>query len=129
MSVPAHAPFDQAALQKLSASGADVPTGWRNVIKIERPGAPKNAPTKEEIALAQKADPSATVDAYIELLKQDKNPSDAVLEAATKLVYREESRWGVSCPMANIREEGDRGEGADKGRSHFSAGGCSRCTS
>ena len=95
MSVPAHAPFDQAALQKLSASGADVPTGWRNVIKIERPGAPKNAPTKEEIALAQKADPSATVDAYIELLKQDKNPSDAVLEAATKLVYREESRWGV----------------------------------
>ena len=94
MSVPAHAPFDSAALEKLRIGGTSIPTEWRSVIRIERPGDTRATPTKEEIELARKADPSATVEAYIELLKHDKIPTDAVLETATKLVYREESRWG-----------------------------------
>jgi leucyl-tRNA synthetase len=94
MSVPAHAPFDYAAVERLRANGVNLPQP-RSVIKIERPGNPSKAPTAAEIELARKADPSAPVEAYAELLKQDKNVDEAVLEAATKLVYREESRWGI----------------------------------
>jgi leucyl-tRNA synthetase len=95
MSVPAHAPFDYAALQKLKASGANVPSQWRSVIKIERPGAANKPVTGADVELARKIDPAATAEAYLELLKQDNNVSEEILTAATKLVYREESRWGV----------------------------------
>jgi leucyl-tRNA synthetase len=95
MSVPAHAPFDYAALERLRATRQDVPSNYRSVIRIERPGPAPSAPTGVDVELARKADRSATAEAYLELLKQDKNPSDAALEAATKLIYREESRWGV----------------------------------
>ncbi|MDE1865897.1 MAG: leucine--tRNA ligase [Candidatus Micrarchaeota archaeon] len=94
MSVPAHAPFDYAALERLKGSGIQVPQG-RSVIRIERPNNPPKAPTGEEIERARKADHSASVEAYLELLKQGGEISDEVLEVATKLVYREESRWGV----------------------------------
>jgi leucyl-tRNA synthetase len=95
MSVPAHAPFDYAALQKLKASGASVPSQWRSVIKIERPGTPSKPVNSADIELARMRDPSATAEGYLELLKQDSNVSGEILTAATKLVYREESRWGV----------------------------------
>ncbi len=93
MSVPAHAPFDYAALEALKREG--YPIGgieYRSVIRIDRPSA---AVPPGELETARAGDPNVSAAAYLELIKGDPSPGDEVLERATKSVYREESHWGV----------------------------------
>lgn len=81
MSVPAHAPFDYAALERLKASGYPIkPLDNKRVIEL-KDVAPKN---KEIPALG-----------YLELLGNGPDWADDVIEKATKEIYRDESRHGV----------------------------------
>jgi leucyl-tRNA synthetase len=97
MSVPAHAPFDYAALERLRLSNYAVPAAaqYRSVITIKRPDT--KPVTGGEIERARKSDATVPASAYLELMKSDPNLSDEMLELATKHLYREESRWGVMC--------------------------------
>jgi len=91
MSVPAHAPFDYAALERLKASGYKMPDiKPKKIIEVNigrtlvdvSSGAVKPEHT-EMPALA-----------YLEVLNTNVNAIDDMLEFATKLQYREESNWG-----------------------------------
>ena len=82
MSVPAHAPFDYAALERLKQSGYQMPAmNYRKVIEVPSEGSQISS---EIPALA-----------HLELLNADPNANDDQLERATKNIYREESRRGV----------------------------------
>lgn len=89
MSVPAHAPFDYAALQRLKAKGYPVPRPIRVLdVQVGRSLSDVAAGEAKPIHL----DTPAL--AYLEVLHADENAIDDVLEFATKLEYREESHWG-----------------------------------
>ena len=81
MSVPAHAPFDYAALERLKASGYQVPQmQYKKIIEIKQ---------KPEIA----AEIPAL--AYLGMIDADPNSVDELLERATKAIYKDESKHGV----------------------------------
>ncbi len=77
MSVPAHAPFDYVALERLRKSGYNVDVVPVSVLQI--PG--------KEIA-------GAPALAYLRAVNADENSSDELIEQATKLEYKEESHMG-----------------------------------
>jgi leucyl-tRNA synthetase len=91
MSVPAHAPFDYAALERL---------------KLEQYPLPEIKPVKVlEVDVGRSLADVAVGDvrpsqldipalAYLEILHTDVNAIEDMLEFATKLEYREESHWG-----------------------------------
>ncbi|MCL4365124.1 leucine--tRNA ligase [Candidatus Marsarchaeota archaeon] len=84
MSVPAHAPFDYAALKRLRESGYPMPDiKPRRVMEIKAGGS---------------INPEGYVDlpamAYIGLFAKGSDAGDDLLEKATKLQYREEAHLG-----------------------------------
>ncbi|MEM0149470.1 MAG: class I tRNA ligase family protein, partial [Candidatus Micrarchaeaceae archaeon] len=99
MSVPSHAPFDYAALERLKASGYQLPKmEYRKLIEIE----PISSGIRIGRSLSDVNAGDAKVEhpeipalAYLEILHTNPNAIDDMLEFATKLLYREESHWGV----------------------------------
>ena len=95
MSVPSHAPFDYVALERLRASGYPIPDfEYRKIISIE--GAGKIGATIGDGEKTGKVEhPEIPALAYLELLNLKQDAVDDQIERATKLVYREEARYGV----------------------------------
>ncbi|HUC39005.1 MAG TPA: leucine--tRNA ligase [Candidatus Acidoferrum sp.] len=84
MSVPAHAPFDYVALERLKTGGYPVaPLPYKRVIEVKR----------------QKGDKVAHPDmpalAHLEMLGAGPDALDDIIEIATKAIYKEESHNGV----------------------------------
>ena len=86
MSVPAHAPFDYAAIERLKLGGNSAAAGIKpiKILDIEQG-------KSQGKAIPESAVPAA---AYLELLNTNAGASDSMLEEATKLEYKEESHWG-----------------------------------
>ena len=82
MSVPAHAPFDYVALDRLKRDGYAVPIEYRKVIEIGKQGQD-----------TYDGDIPALI--HLDRVSEGKGISDDIVEAATKSIYRMESRWGV----------------------------------
>ncbi len=81
MSVPAHAPFDYAALERLKASGYPVsPLSYKKVMELRG---------------TDSKNPGIPAFGYLELLGSSPDWADDVLEKATKAIYRDESHHGV----------------------------------
>jgi leucyl-tRNA synthetase len=98
MSVPAHAPFDYAALERLKVERYSMPElNYKKVIEV-KPGS--EAKSGEEI---NREIPAL---GYLELLNADPNAPDDVLERATKALYKEESHRGIMIegPYKGARE-------------------------
>ncbi len=96
MSVPSHAPFDYAALERLKSSGYPMPRmEYRKILEIEPiNGVSLGRSISGANGKKRAAEhPEIPALAYMELLGTDQN-SDEMLEMATKQVYREEARWG-----------------------------------
>ncbi len=97
MSVPSHAPFDYAALERLKVSGYQLPQmQYKKIIDIS--GSRMGESLEEDPASGKKgpiSHPEIPALAYLELMNADPNALDDVLERATKAIYREESRYGV----------------------------------
>jgi leucyl-tRNA synthetase len=99
MSVPSHAPFDYAALERLKASGYPLPKmEYRKLVEIDKEpksGVGIGRSLSDVTAGEAKAEhPDVPALAYMEILHTNPNAIDDMLEFATKLVYREESHWG-----------------------------------
>ena len=96
MSVPAHAPFDYVALERLKARNYVFP-GLRyiKVLELKGPGAAlgKSIETEQRKGEAKHSEIPAL--AYLEIMNADANTSEEVLELATKAVYKDESHYGV----------------------------------
>jgi leucyl-tRNA synthetase len=91
MSVPAHAPFDYAAIERLKASGYQMPMiEPKKVINVEIGRSLSDVSTGE----AKPSQSELPALAYMEILHTNVNAIDDMLEFATKLQYREESHWG-----------------------------------
>ena len=88
MSVPSHAPFDYAALQRLKGQGYDI--SMVKPVKLIEVKAGKITEGKDSVP--SELDMPAL--AYLKLTNADENSLDDLLEAATKLQYKEESHWG-----------------------------------
>ncbi|MDE1762056.1 MAG: leucine--tRNA ligase [Candidatus Micrarchaeota archaeon] len=91
MSVPAHAPFDYAAIERLKASGYN--TGevrYKRIIDVQIGRSLSDVSVGE----AKPVHVDLPSLAYLEVLHTDVNAIDDMLEFATKLQYREESHWG-----------------------------------
>jgi leucyl-tRNA synthetase len=98
MSVPSHAPFDYAALERLKEQGYALPKiEYRKLIELE--------PSSNGITIgrsltdvnageAKPEHPEIPALAYMEILHTNPHAIDDMLEFATKLIYREESHWG-----------------------------------
>ena len=82
MSVPAHAPFDYVALERLKKAGMPVPLPMP-VLKL---GSGGSVAEKEGEPLAK---------AYLDALGIGIDASEEKIEEATKLEYKEESRYGI----------------------------------
>jgi leucyl-tRNA synthetase len=98
MSVPSHAPFDYAALERLKVSGYPVPQmAYRKLLDIEPINGIALGRSVSEVASGSiKAEhPEIPALAYLEILKMNHDSDVNMLEVATKLVYREEAHWGV----------------------------------
>lgn len=100
MSVPSHAPFDYAAIERLKAEG--YPVGkieYHKIIERRQAKEPKavgsGSEDKEPADTAEQPHDEIPALSYLELMHADPNAEDDVLEAATKNIYREESRQGV----------------------------------
>ena len=83
MSVPAHAPFDYAALERLRMKGISVPSQYKKCISL--PGEKDKGNANSEIPAL----------AYLEVVDSWDSVTDAVLEKATKALYREELKNGI----------------------------------
>ncbi len=98
MSVPSHAPFDYAALERLKTSGYPIPKiEYKRIIDIEPLNGNKIGRSLGDVIAgeAKPLHPEIPALAYLEILNSDPNAIDDMLEFATKLAYREESHWGV----------------------------------
>jgi leucyl-tRNA synthetase len=96
MSVPAHAPFDYIALERLRSSGYPLPKmGYKKVIEIEPSG---NVSVGRSLQKDQVKGAAVHTDipalACMEVLQANAASLDETIELATKTLYREESRWG-----------------------------------
>jgi leucyl-tRNA synthetase len=91
MSVPAHAPFDYAAIERLRQSGYDV-SGIKpkKIIDVDI-GRSISDVAVGEAKPEHKEIPAL---AYLEILHTNVNAINDMLEFATKIQYREESHWG-----------------------------------
>ncbi len=94
MSVPSHAPFDYVALERLKASGYPVPNfEYRKLLGME--GGRMGATAGEGEPPGEIEHPEIPALAYLELLNIKPDAIDDQIERVTKLVYREEARYGV----------------------------------
>ncbi len=98
MSVPAHAPFDYVALQRLKRDNYPVPQmEYKKVLDIEKKdgvGIGRSL-TDVNVGEAKVDHPEVPALAYLEILHTNVDAIDDMIEFATKLLYREESHWGV----------------------------------
>jgi leucyl-tRNA synthetase len=97
MSVPTHAPFDYAALERLKASGYPLPSmEYTKVLEIEPVKGVTVGRSLSDVGAGEaKAEhPEIPALAALEVLHTNPNAIDDMLEFATKLLYREESHWG-----------------------------------
>ncbi len=97
MSVPAHAPFDYAALERLRASGYPLPAmEYAKVLEIEPLKGVTVGRSLSDVSMGEaKAEhPEMPALAALEVLHTNPNAIDDMIEFATKLLYREESHWG-----------------------------------
>jgi len=90
MSVPAHAPFDFVALEKLRKSGVQVP----EPIKVLKISVGKSFGAEAE-AKTKGISTEVPAEAYLQILGLGVDSSEEEIERATKLEYKEEARWGV----------------------------------
>ncbi len=98
MSVPSHAPFDYAALERLKASGYQMPKmEYKKLIEIEPMKGITIGRSLSDVTAGEvrPQHPEIPALAYLEILHTNPNAIDDMLEFATKLIYREESHWGV----------------------------------
>ncbi len=101
MSVPSHAPFDYVALERLKASGYPVPKmEYRKLIELKFPDAKKGLgstlkPDEFSGSTGDAVHHEIPALAYLEFLRMNPDVDDESVELATKLVYREEARYGV----------------------------------
>ncbi len=92
MSVPAHAPFDYAALEKLREGGYAMPDiKPRKVMEIRGSGSIKWDQSDSYVDLPALA--------YIDFFAKGRAADDEVLEAATKMQYKEEAHLGKMVVM------------------------------
>jgi leucyl-tRNA synthetase len=91
MSVPAHAPFDYAAIQRLRKSGYKMPEITPKKVLDVKIGRSLSDVSVGEAKPSQMDIPAM---AYLEVLHTSEDAIDDMLEFATKLEYREESHWG-----------------------------------
>lgn len=90
MSVPAHAPFDYVALERLKNSGYDI--GTITPIKVLETEIGGSLGTETNITKPRRLDMPAL--AYLEMINAGIDSIDDMLENATKLEYKEESHYG-----------------------------------
>ncbi|MGC8676140.1 MAG: leucine--tRNA ligase [Candidatus Micrarchaeia archaeon] len=88
MSVPAHAPFDYVALQRLKNEGVPVPLPIP-VLRIDFEKA-------KELKISKLApSPESLAKSYLEMLGMGIDSSENDIEIATKQEYKEESKYGI----------------------------------
>ncbi len=90
MSVPAHAPFDFVALERLRKVGYDV--HGIEPIKVIEVEVGRSLDKKH--AGHETTGNKVPAFAYLAMFDADQNSKDDLIEMATKLQYKEESRWG-----------------------------------
>jgi leucyl-tRNA synthetase len=90
MSVPAHAPFDYAAIERLKSSGYDV--GNITPIKVLEVDISKSSANGQAKKMPVNTDIPAL--AYLETIGAEPGCASEVIEEATKLQYKEELHWG-----------------------------------
>lgn len=99
MSVPAHAPFDYVALQRLKKANYPMPEmQYKRVLEIEKGGngiGLGRSVSDVSTGQAKAEHPEIPALAYLEILHANDEAIDDVVEFATKLLYREESHWGI----------------------------------
>ncbi|HIH50140.1 MAG: leucine--tRNA ligase [Candidatus Micrarchaeaceae archaeon] len=99
MSVPAHAPFDYVALERLKSENYPMPEmQYKRVVVVEKGGdgiGLGRSLSDVSAGQAKAEHPEVPALAYLELLHADDKAIDDVVEFATKLLYREESHWGI----------------------------------
>ncbi len=98
MSVPAHAPFDYVALERLKKEGYQMHiTEYKSVIEIVSSNGIGIGRSLSDVVAgkARPIHPEIPALAYLEILNAADNPIDDMVEFATKLLYREESHWGI----------------------------------
>ncbi len=96
MSVPSHAPFDYAALERLRVKGYPLPKfELKKIIKIDQARDAMMGGTMEVEGAGKVLHPEIPALAYLELLNANPDAVDDLIERATKLIYKEESRWGI----------------------------------
>lgn len=91
MSVPSHAPFDYAAIERLKEKGYDVGNiAPKKLIDVQI------GRSLSDVAVGDAKPEHLDIPAlaYLEILHTNVNSIDDMLEFATKLQYREESHWG-----------------------------------
>ena len=99
MSVPAHAPFDYVALERLKAKGYAMPQmQYKTVLTVESQKmklgqslGQSDLPQNKGVIMH----PEVPALAYLELFNANPNSIDGIIEAITKAIYKEESRFGV----------------------------------
>ncbi len=89
MSVPAHAPFDYAAVERLKAEGNSIAAGIKPIKVIDVEIGKSVSQKKGERATSEV--PSIS---YLSLFAADASSPNDLIEQATKLEYKEESHWG-----------------------------------
>ncbi len=98
MSVPAHAPFDYVAIQRLKKDNYTMPEmHYNKIIEIEKKDniSIGRSLTDVNAGKATALHPEVPALAYLEILNTNENAIDDMIEFATKLLYREESHWGI----------------------------------
>ncbi len=96
MSVPSHAPFDYAALERLRAGNYALPQmEYKKLIEVEPLNGVSVGRSWTEGKRGRVTHPEIPALAYLELLNTNTMAVESSLEFATKLIYREESHWGV----------------------------------
>ncbi len=88
MSVPAHAPFDYVAIEKLKTSGYPVP----EIKPVKVVDVEIGRSLDKKTGQAQVSDIPALE--YLKAVGADVSSPDNLIEQATKLEYKEESHWG-----------------------------------
>lgn len=98
MSVPTHAPFDYAALQRLKKENYPLPNiEYKKIIEVEKKDGISIGRSLTDVSSGEVTPehPDIPALAYLEILHSNEDAIDDMLEFATKLAYREESHWGV----------------------------------
>ena len=130
MSVPAHAPFDYAALAEAEGLRRKRADRWRSVIKIERPGSARQGRRQRRRSSSRGRRTRRRLRRPTwSCSSRTTTSSDAALEARDKAGLQGGVEVGRHVLRQILGKEGDGGEGADKGRPALGGRLIRRCTS